>query len=100
MAWLLRWDEHNQLYPELATAVPSRANGGVSSDGRTITYHLRKGVMWSDGAPFTADDVVFSTAAVNNPANNEGGRWDMIAKVTEPDKYTGRLSPEEAVRAL
>jgi len=88
MAWLIRWDEHNRAYPELATAVPSTANGGVSADGRTITYHLRKGVMWSDGAPFTAADVAFSAAAVNNPANNEQGRWDMISRVETPDKYT------------
>jgi peptide/nickel transport system substrate-binding protein len=88
MAWLIRWDEHNQPYPELATEVPSRANGGVSKDGLTITYHLRKGVTWSDGAPFDADDVVFSTAVVNNPANDEGGRFDQIVKVDEPDKFT------------
>ncbi len=87
-AWLVRWDEHNQPYPELATELPTLQNGGVSPDGRTITYHLRHGVKWSDGAPFTADDVVYSTGVVNNPANNEGGRWDMIAAVAAPDKYT------------
>src|SRR5262249_25952947 len=79
MAWLLRWDEHNQLYPELATEVPTRTNGGVSEDGRTITYHLRQGVKWSDGAPFDADDVVFSVGVVNNPANNETGRFDQVS---------------------
>jgi len=90
MAWLIKWDVHNRPYPELATAVPSKGNGGVSADGLTITYHLRKGVRWSDGAPFNADDVVFSTHVVLNPANNEVGRlgWDRIAKVDEPDKYT------------
>jgi peptide/nickel transport system substrate-binding protein len=88
MAWLLRWDAHNQLYPELATEVPTKANGGVSQDGLTITYHLRRGVKWSDGAPFDADDVVFSMAVVNNPRNDEGVRFDMIARVDEPDKYT------------
>ena len=88
MAWLLRWDEHNQPYAELATEVPTQSNGGVSKDGLTITYHIRRGVKWSDGAPFDADDVVFSTAVVNNPANDEGGRLDQIASVDEPDKYT------------
>lgn len=88
MAWLVRWDEHNRPYPELATEVPSRANGGVSADGRTITYHLRKGVVWSDGAAFTADDVVFSTKVVNNKANHEQARLDMISEIDEPDKYT------------
>src|SRR5580698_7582040 len=90
MAYLIKWDEHNNPYPELATQVPTQANGGVSKDGLTITWHLRKGVRWSDGAPFDADDVVFSTNAVNNPRNNEIGRdgWDRIVKMDEPDKYT------------
>jgi peptide/nickel transport system substrate-binding protein len=90
MAWLIKWDENNRAYPELATEVPTTANGGVSKDGLTITYHLRKGVRWSDGAPFTADDVVFSTKVVLNPNNNEIGRlgWDQITKIDEPDKYT------------
>jgi peptide/nickel transport system substrate-binding protein len=88
MAWLIKWDGHNQPYPELATEVPTKANGGVSKDGLTITYHLRKGVTWADGVPFDADDVVFSTAVVNDPANNEGTRLDQIVKVDEPDKFT------------
>ena len=90
MAWLIKWDKNNNAYPELATEVPTQANGGVSKDGLTITYHLRKGVKWADGAPFNADDVVFSTNVVNNPANNEVGRqgWDLITKIDEPDKYT------------
>ena len=90
MAWLIRYDLHNNPYPELATQVPTQQNGGVSKDGLTITYHLRKGVRWSDGAPFNADDVVFSTRVVLNTANNEVGRegWDQITKIDEPDKYT------------
>jgi len=59
MAWLIRWDHDNKPYPELATQVPTQQNGGVSKDGLTITYHIRRGVKWSDGAPFNADDVVF-----------------------------------------
>jgi peptide/nickel transport system substrate-binding protein len=90
MAWLVRFDAHNQPIPELATEVPTQANGGVSKDGLTITYHLRHGVKWSDGGPFDADDVVFSTNVVNNLANNEVGRqgWDQIAKIDEPNKFT------------
>jgi peptide/nickel transport system substrate-binding protein len=90
MAYLIKWDERNRPYPELATEVPTKENGGVSKDGLTITFHLRKGVKWSDGAPFTADDVIFSTKVVLNPANDEVGRqgWDQITKMDEPDKYT------------
>lgn len=90
MAYLIKWDAHNRAYPELATQVPDQQNGGVSKDGLTITYHLRHGVRWADGAPFNADDVVFSTKVVLNPNNNEIGRlgWDHITKIDEPDKYT------------
>lgn len=90
MAWLIKWDVHNNPIPELATEVPTPENGGVSKDGLTITYHIRKGVKWSDGAPFNADDVVFSTRVVLNPANNEVSRlgWDHIKKIDEPNKYT------------
>ena len=89
-AWLTKTGPHNEPVPELATVIPSKENGGVSSDGKTITWHLRKGVVWSDGAPFNADNVVFSTKAVLDPANNELSRdgWDLITKIDEPDKYT------------
>ncbi len=89
-AYLVRYGHDNRPVPELATVVPTQANGGVSKDGLTITWHLRRGVKWSDGAAFDADDVVFSTNAVNNPANNEVGRdgWNLITKIDEPDKYT------------
>ncbi|MBC8016687.1 MAG: peptide ABC transporter substrate-binding protein, partial [Sporomusaceae bacterium] len=42
--------------PDLAAEVPTVQNGGVSRDGLTITYKLRPGVAWHDGAGFTADD--------------------------------------------
>jgi peptide/nickel transport system substrate-binding protein len=90
MAWLVKYDEHNMPYAELATQVPTKSNGGVSPDGLTITYHIRKGVRWSDGAAFNADDVVYSFDQMLNTANNVTSRagYDHITKVDEPDKYT------------
>jgi peptide/nickel transport system substrate-binding protein len=52
--------------PVLAAEVPSRANGGLSADGRSVTYKLKQGVKWADGRPFTADDVVFTYQFINN----------------------------------
>ncbi len=90
MAWLVKYDRRNRPVPELALAVPSRANGGISSDGKTITYRLRRDAKWSDGVPFTADDVRFSVGVVLNPANNEGTHegFDLIRRVDVPDPYT------------
>ena len=45
----------------------------VEDDGRAILYHLREGVTWHDGEPFTAEDVVFSFNTYANPA--VGSRW-------------------------
>jgi peptide/nickel transport system substrate-binding protein len=57
---LADWDADANLQPVLAAEIPSRENGGVSADGRHVVWRLKKGVMWHDGAPFTADDVVFN----------------------------------------
>lgn len=81
--------QHHQV-PDLAAQVPTVANGGISKDGRTITYHLRRGVTWHDGAPFTSKDVKFSWQAVMNPANNVISRrgYDQVTAVDTPDDYT------------
>ncbi|WP_102126326.1 ABC transporter substrate-binding protein [Deinococcus planocerae] len=45
----------------------------VSPDGRTYTFRLRQGVRWSDGQPFTADDVVFTySQIIMNPEARAG----------------------------
>ncbi|MGH7662423.1 MAG: ABC transporter substrate-binding protein, partial [Vulcanimicrobiaceae bacterium] len=72
--YLLNYDDHNRFVPELATEEPTLRNGGIRPGGKTIVYHLRRGVRWQDGAPFTADDVVFSYRAVMNPRNNVNSR--------------------------
>ncbi len=93
MAWLVKYDARNRPVPELATEVPSRTNGGISADGRTITYHLRHDARWSDGVPFSADDVRFSADVVRNPENNEFTHegFDLIEKIDTPDRYTVRV---------
>ena len=39
----------------------------VSADNRAYTFHLRRGVRWSDGQPFSADDVIFTFDAIFDP---------------------------------
>jgi len=56
-----------QLMPGIATVVPTTANGGVSADLKTVTFHLRSGLVWSDGQPLTAKDVDFSWKLWANP---------------------------------
>jgi peptide/nickel transport system substrate-binding protein len=52
--YLLRWD------PEWTEAIPNIAESfEASDDATTFTFHLREGMKWSDGQPFTADDIMF-----------------------------------------
>jgi oligopeptide transport system substrate-binding protein len=57
---LLSFNTAGELQPDVATVVPSTANGGISSDGLTITFHLKTNVTWSDGTKVTANDFVYS----------------------------------------
>ncbi len=87
---LIRYNDRGEAVPDAATQVPSRANGGVSHDGRTLTYHLRKDVRFSDGHPLTAADVVFTWQADLNPKNNVPYHfpYDLARSVSAPDPYT------------
>lgn len=60
-------DDRGIIHPGLAGAVPTVANGGISADGRVYTFHLRRGLRWSDGTPLTARDVDFSWRLWTNP---------------------------------
>mgnify|MGYP001387235994 FL=1 len=57
---LARYDEKGNMLPWLAEEIPTVGNGGVSKDLTSITWNLKKGIKWSDGSAFTADDVVFT----------------------------------------
>ena len=65
---LAGYDSDGNLIAQLAAEIPSRANGGLSADGKSVTWKLKKGVTWHDGKPFTADDVVFTAAYAGDPA--------------------------------
>jgi len=65
---LAGFDADGNVIPFLAAEIPSRENGGLSADGKSVTWKLKKGVNWHDGKPFTADDVVFTWQYCADPA--------------------------------
>ena len=65
---LASWDPDGNLSPVLAAEIPTAQNGGLSKDGKTIAWKLKKDVQWHDGKPFTADDVVFNWEYAADPA--------------------------------
>ena len=96
-SFLVTADNKGRLIGDLASDVPSLANGGISRDGRTYVYHLRRKVLWQDGVPFTGDDVVASWRAVIDPRNNTFERegYDRVLSV----KAVGRTTVVVHLRA-
>lgn len=60
-----------------------------ASDGASVTFTLRPGVMWSDGQPLTSDDVVFTLELSKRyPALDLNSLWKTIRSVSNPDPRT------------
>jgi peptide/nickel transport system substrate-binding protein len=78
------------FYPKLALELPTRENGGISPDGLTVTWKLRDHIRWSDGEPFTSDDVRFTWETLSHPDNGlaKVTGFDLIDNVETPDDYT------------
>ena len=79
-----------ELIPYLAAEIPTLENGGISEDLTTITWTLRDDVVWSDGTPFTAADVVFTANYCMNPDTgcSYTGNFVNVASVEAVDDYT------------
>ncbi len=88
---LAGWDREGNLVPVLAAEIPSKENGGLTEDGLSVIWKLKQGVKWHDGAPFTADDVVFNWEYARMPetaAVSIGSYKDV--KVEKIDDFTIR----------
>lgn len=83
-------DDRGNVAPDLAERVPTRANGGISADGKTLTYRLRAGLRWQDGAPLTSHDVAFTFARLHDTkvAFPEASVYSIVERVDTPDPRT------------
>ena len=66
----------------------------ISKDGLVITFHLKKGVRWTDGVEFTADDVIFGFNTIINKKTPTAYSEDFlqVKKAEVLDKYTFRVT--------
>ncbi len=87
------WDADAQLTPKLAAEIPTKQNGGLSADGKSVTWKLKQGVKWHDGQSFTADDVVFNWQYASDPATAAvtAGVYKAM-KVEKIDDYTVKIT--------
>jgi len=85
---LVRYDKNLKLEGELAQS------WDVSRDGLTITFHLRKGVTWHDGHPFTSRDVLYTYRVTIDPKTPTAyaENFKQVKRAEALDPYTFRVT--------
>lgn len=98
----------NRIFEGLITADPATGapvpllaeSWSVSPDGLTYTFHLRQGVVWHDGAPFTAEDVKFTYEALADPKTVTPRKALLEPIVGAQERMDGRARELAGVRVL
>ncbi len=91
---LAGYDASGTLITKLAVEIPTLENGGISEDLTSITWKLLPGLMWSDGTPVTADDVVFTANYCMDPAGGcaQASKFDGVSMVEAVDASTVKVT--------
>lgn len=79
---LITYNEKFEPVPQLATSWTTAA------DGKSITFHLRAGVKWHDGHPFTAEDVRYSIEQTKASHPIAGPSFSALTAIKTPDPLT------------
>ncbi|MEI6206004.1 MAG: peptide-binding protein [Desulfuromonadales bacterium] len=85
---LVKYDKNLNIVGDLAESFD------ISGDGLTITFHLRHGVKWHDGAPFTARDVLYTYRVTIDPKTPTAYAEDFkqVKTISAADEHTVRVS--------
>ena len=91
---LARYDEKGELVPMLVTEIPTIDNGGVAKDLLSMTWKLKSDVKWSDGTPFTAEDVIFTWKYCTAPDGGcaQAAQYEGVKNVEAVDAHTVKVS--------
>jgi peptide/nickel transport system substrate-binding protein len=85
---LVKYDKDLQIVGDLAQSID------IAPDGLTITFHLRKGVKWHDGAPFTSRDVLYTYRVTIDPKTPTAYAEDFkqVKNIAAPDDLTVQVT--------
>jgi peptide/nickel transport system substrate-binding protein len=91
---LVGFNRDGDLIPILAEEIPSFDNGGLARDGTGVSWRLKKGVVWHDGKPFTADDVIFTWEYAADPATGAVtiGSYQNIKHIDKLDEHSVKVT--------
>ena len=84
---LVKYDKNHKIVVDLAESYD------ISPDGLTITFHLRRGVRWHDGAPFSARDVLYTYRVTIDPKTPTPYAEDFkqVKQISAPDDQTVKV---------
>ena len=88
---LWRFDAEGTPVLDVAAEIPTKENGGVSADDKTITVKLNPDAKWSDGEMMSAEDFVFTYQMIISPKNAVVTSYpytDHVASVEAKDAHT------------
>ncbi|PWJ21195.1 peptide ABC transporter substrate-binding protein [Jannaschia seohaensis] len=87
---LARFDETGTIQPWLVDEIPTVENGGVTEDLTQITWKITPGLVWSDGTPFTSEDVKFTYEYCTHPEGGcaQAAKFEPVESVETPDDLT------------
>jgi peptide/nickel transport system substrate-binding protein len=90
---LISFEADGTMVPVLAQEIPSVESGTVARDGLSTTWRLKRDVVWQDGQPFTAADVVFTWEYAADPATTATtlGTWERVERVERLDSHTVKI---------
>lgn len=85
---LVKYDKNLNIVGDLAESFT------ISPDGLEITFHLRRGVTWHDGAPFTSRDVLYTYLIIIDPKTPTAYAEDFkqVKTVTSSDDFTVKVT--------
>ncbi|MGA1832413.1 peptide ABC transporter substrate-binding protein [Rhizobium wenxiniae] len=91
---LARTDENGKLVAYLATEIPTLENGGLAKDLLSLTWKLKPDVKWSDGTPFTAEDVIFTWKYCTAPDGGcaQKAQYEGVKDVEAIDPHTVKVT--------
>jgi peptide/nickel transport system substrate-binding protein len=83
------WNKAITPVPDIATAVPTTANGGITDGGKTYTFHIKQGVMWNTSPPrqVTSQDFLREFKAFYNPVQPVGAPFYFNATIAGLQAY-------------